>query len=425
MNEGKLSTYTSGDSEWDISDNICFAFEGFKGQNRLNTPSMDSQDKISVDDSEESMSGFPSDLHANTFSETPKPQFKYPTTQNEFDPVDYSNHGEKGTYWDPFAEYQQDNRSKSSFFQGAIDLAQSASQPMSLTRSSTNPAMAQNTVSISLNKGGEIQVMSFHNVSFSLCKGSEGIRIRIEELQRSTLIEQVMEMKDPEKYAGKVEIQRKARGRHARVETQQEIRDDDGNEQDHAHEYKRKKYQMNEKNVESEGTLSWPRDISCENSDFEMPGDVLQVPIKISKNNIKPSYYKNFPKKLIDAYLRADGITGKKRKYDPYYEKIKKYNLRDKASIKKIALCWSEVPEFREGLTRYVLYEIQPEDLTLNQLSLKKDGFLKRECLTRNLHAFKKALQILVKFNLLDDFELVHLWDKVEFVRKKERTKQL
>ncbi len=120
----------------------------------------------------------------------------------------------------------------------------------------------------------------------------------------------------------------------------------------------------------------------------------------------------------MDIYLLKAEITGGKRKNDPYYDEIKKHQLRDNASIKKIAKCWAELPKFQQEFARYVLREIQPDDIKINNLTNKIDTNVLRECYILMLYGLKKALDYLEKENLTNEYELAHFWPKVEFKKK-------
>ena len=122
-----------------------------------------------------------------------------------------------------------------------------------------------------------------------------------------------------------------------------------------------------------------------------------------------------------------------------------KHQLREKPSIFKIACCWAEIPRFRNEFTHFILFRVNDEDLRLTrhrQLRAKnininnnsknilspslshipnraKKAIESDHCYSRMLHALKRALDFLQENNLTHEFELVHLWPKVEFRRKR------
>lgn len=151
---------------------------------------------------------------------------------------------------------------------------------------------------------------------------------------------------------------------------------------------------------------------------IEKGNNFIRVHFDIPQQNLRPDYYKNFPKKIIDIYLMKANITGAKKRNDLYGERISQMKLRDNASIKKIAVCWREIPEFRREFTKYVLESIFSSDMKTTQLSGKHDSNLLRQCYTQMLFGLKKILSYLLENNLINQYEPVHFWPKIDFRKR-------
>ena len=154
--------------------------------------------------------------------------------------------------------------------------------------------------------------------------------------------------------------------------------------------------------------------LDWENLGILISEESIQVPINPPRSNLKSDYYKNFPKKLIDTYLVKAGITGGKRT-DSYSDKIKSFKLRDNASIKKIAKCWTELPGFQKEFTEFVVRRIESGDLKISPLASNVDHKILWECYTLMLNGLKKALNYLEEEGLMNKYEPAHFWPKVEF----------
>ena len=150
---------------------------------------------------------------------------------------------------------------------------------------------------------------------------------------------------------------------------------------------------------------------------------LLKVPLNVSDNKLIADYYKNFSKKLFDAYLiefrLTDRSKGKQNPAAHHHEIIREKKLRDKASIKKITELWNGLTEFRNEFSEFVL-RVSPSEIQRGQVGGKCDKKLLNECYKEMLAGLKAMMFHLRESNLLDKYEPKHFWPEIKFGRVKE-----
>ena len=155
---------------------------------------------------------------------------------------------------------------------------------------------------------------------------------------------------------------------------------------------------------------------------------VLRVQVaqqnSLRNKKITTNHPKNFSKKLIDVYLKLNGITDQQRPDSDYLNWIQDKELRDAASIKEIQSIWKEDSSFARKF-RMELCEcirvIGIEEMKVRRSPVANgDAHLVEFCYEKMLMGLKVMIRYLQENDALHSYFPTRFWRYIEFQKISE-----